>query len=334
MNNYPFIQQIGIELHIMCQLLFQGLGNQPGEDRNYITLGFTTVFTSPFITSPLGGRYNQFCVAGKEQRAQENSWPAQGLKASKWQTCNYSNVCLMLSFLFFTQQQHGYKEKRKQTFKAVLSSVPNERHSSWILSLFSLAWDHCRLIWGRRLLGRLRKWVHRKYRNPQREDALGEGSSYKREVLSTQSLWRVWLFRDPMDCSPPGSSVHRITQARMLEWVAIFFSRGSSPPRNWTQVSCLTGTFFITAPCGRKGAHQSLRKECTRLVWGTLTRCFQLEQRQSVRKGRGNSTGRWHWITEYLLMLRLGVWTWLCKMMRNQWGTTDEREIWRIQCSK
>ena len=69
MNNYPFIQQIGIELHIMCQLLFQGLGNQPGEDRNYITLGFTTVFTSPFITSPLGGRYNQFCVAGKEQRA-------------------------------------------------------------------------------------------------------------------------------------------------------------------------------------------------------------------------------------------------------------------------
>ena len=80
---FPFIQQIGIELHIMCQLLFQGLGNQPGEDRNYITLGFTTVFTSPFITSPLGGRYNQFCVAGKEQRAQENSRPAQGLKASK-----------------------------------------------------------------------------------------------------------------------------------------------------------------------------------------------------------------------------------------------------------
>ena len=37
---------------------------------------------------------------------------------------------------------------------------------------------------------------------------------------------------DPMDCSPPGSSVHGILQARILEWVAIFFSRGSSPPRN------------------------------------------------------------------------------------------------------
>ena len=44
-----------------------------------------------------------------------------------------------------------------------------------------------------------------------------------------------------MDCSPPGSSVHRILQARVLEWVAISFSRGSSWPRNWTWVSCISG---------------------------------------------------------------------------------------------
>ena len=37
---------------------------------------------------------------------------------------------------------------------------------------------------------------------------------------------------DPMDCSPPGSSVHRILQARILEWVAIFFSRGSCQPKD------------------------------------------------------------------------------------------------------
>ena len=37
---------------------------------------------------------------------------------------------------------------------------------------------------------------------------------------------------DPKDCSPPGSFVHRIFQARILEWVAISFSRGSSQPRN------------------------------------------------------------------------------------------------------
>ena len=42
----------------------------------------------------------------------------------------------------------------------------------------------------------------------------------------------VWFFATPMNCSPPGSSVHGILQARILEWVAIPFSRGSSWPRN------------------------------------------------------------------------------------------------------
>ena len=49
---------------------------------------------------------------------------------------------------------------------------------------------------------------------------------------------------DPMDCSPPGSSVHGILQARVLEWVAIPFSKGSSQPSNQTQVSCIAGGFF------------------------------------------------------------------------------------------
>ena len=44
--------------------------------------------------------------------------------------------------------------------------------------------------------------------------------------------------------SLPGSSVHGILQARVLEWVAISFSRGSSQPRNWTLVSCIAGRFF------------------------------------------------------------------------------------------
>ena len=54
--------------------------------------------------------------------------------------------------------------------------------------------------------------------------------------VHVQSLSHVWL-RNPMDCSPLGSSVHGILQARILEGVAIFFSRGASRPRNWTQVS-------------------------------------------------------------------------------------------------
>ena len=48
-------------------------------------------------------------------------------------------------------------------------------------------------------------------------------------------------FCEPMDCTPPGSSVHGILQARMLEWVAISFSRGSSQPRNRTRMSCIAG---------------------------------------------------------------------------------------------
>ena len=44
---------------------------------------------------------------------------------------------------------------------------------------------------------------------------------------------------NPMVCSPPGSSVHGISQARILEWVTISFSRGSSRPRDWTCISCI-----------------------------------------------------------------------------------------------
>ena len=47
-----------------------------------------------------------------------------------------------------------------------------------------------------------------------------------------------------MDCSPPGSSVRGILQARILEWVAISFSKGSSQPRDGTQVSHIAGRRF------------------------------------------------------------------------------------------
>ena len=47
-----------------------------------------------------------------------------------------------------------------------------------------------------------------------------------------------------MDCSPPDSSLHGILQARVLKWVAIPFSGGSSPPRDRTQVSCIAGRIF------------------------------------------------------------------------------------------
>ena len=51
-------------------------------------------------------------------------------------------------------------------------------------------------------------------------------------------------FCDPMDYSPPGSFVHGIPQARILEWGAIPFSRVSSRPRDQAWVSCTAGRFF------------------------------------------------------------------------------------------
>ena len=56
---------------------------------------------------------------------------------------------------------------------------------------------------------------------------------------------------DPMDCSPPGSSVREILQARILEWVAPPSSRVSSQPRDWTCISCITGGFFTAESPGK-----------------------------------------------------------------------------------
>ena len=51
---------------------------------------------------------------------------------------------------------------------------------------------------------------------------------------------------NPMDCSPPGSSVHGILQARILEWVAVPSSKGSFQPKDQTCVSCIAGRFFTS----------------------------------------------------------------------------------------
>ena len=60
------------------------------------------------------------------------------------------------------------------------------------------------------------------------------GSDFRGSVKSECSLLSCIRLWDPMDCSPPGSSVHGILQAGILEWVVIIFSRGSSWPRDWT----------------------------------------------------------------------------------------------------
>ena len=73
-------------------------------------------------------------------------------------------------------------------------------------------------------------------------------------ILHPQSLQSCPTLCDPMDCSLPGSFVHGIFQVRILEQIAMPSSRGSSRPRDWTQVSCvfcITGSFFTAEPLGK-----------------------------------------------------------------------------------
>ena len=66
----------------------------------------------------------------------------------------------------------------------------------------------------------------------------------KKESKESQVAQSCPTLCNPVDCSLPGSSVHAIFQARILEWVAVSFSRGSSQLRDQTQVSCIVGRHF------------------------------------------------------------------------------------------
>ena len=64
-------------------------------------------------------------------------------------------------------------------------------------------------------------------------------SWHQNHLVVVWSLSHIWFLFDPMGCSPPGFSVHRIFQVIILEWVAISSSRGSSWPRDRTHFSCI-----------------------------------------------------------------------------------------------
>ena len=76
-------------------------------------------------------------------------------------------------------------------------------------------------------------------------------------LFVAQSCPTFWV---PMDGGPPGSSVHGILQVRILEWIIISFSRGSSWPRDRTRVSRIVGIFFTVWATGKShlSAHQCL----------------------------------------------------------------------------
>ena len=138
----------------------------------------------------------------------------------------------------------------------------------WVLGLQSHKWRNCG--WGRSKLPK----AYSRLIADRAGSELGFPFSFTRSfvclfVFHTLVCWMLfvchfcelwwWWFShyvvsdscDPMDYSPPGSSVHGISQTRILEWVAISFFRGSSQPRDLTQVSYVAGRFFTTEPTGK-----------------------------------------------------------------------------------
>ena len=92
---------------------------------------------------------------------------------------------------------------------------------------------------------------------------------------------------DPMDCSLPGSSVHGMLQVRILEWVAIPFSKRSFQPWDWTWVSCIAGKFF-TVWATREAARQ---KPPSGQEWSWSIRSSQSRSgRARLRAWRGGAS--------------------------------------------
>ena len=79
-----------------------------------------------------------------------------------------------------------------------------------------------------------------------------QGIFQARTFTHAEALLLCPTLYDPLDCSPPGSSVHEIFRARIMEWVAIFFSRGSSWHRDRTCVSCFGRLVLYSCATGKE----------------------------------------------------------------------------------
>ena len=120
-----------------------------------------------------------------------------------------------VSFRFL--QYHLVLKKDKKTFILMFTHSETCRHFSHPPSVLN-----CPLVTSKLYLS-----------------AICSSNVFTLEILCVCVLSRVRLFETPMDCSLPGSSLHGVL-ARILEWVAIYYSRGSSRPRDRTRISCIS----------------------------------------------------------------------------------------------
>ena len=99
-----------------------------------------------------------------------------------------------------------------------------------------------------------------------------DGVACVRVCMCTQLCPTLW---NPMDCSPPDSSAHKIFQTRPLEWVAIFSSSGSSWPRDWTRISCVSSLQVNSLPLSYLGSQAYEQKTFLTVLeaWGPSFGC-------------------------------------------------------------
>ena len=93
---------------------------------------------------------------------------------------------------------------------------------------------------------------------------------------AAKSLQSCLTLCNPIDGSPPGSPIPGILQARTLEWVAISFSRGSSRPRDRTQVSCIAGRFLLSEPSGKTQDYPVQKRTAAAAAAKSLQSCLTL----------------------------------------------------------
>ena len=141
--------------------------------------------------------------------------------------------------------------------------------------------------------------------------AIGEGGNRIR-----------WLDNNTnsMDCSPPGSSVHGISQARILEWVAISFSKGSSQPRGQTCISCLAYRFFTTEPPGKPLNGLLVSKTeflCFLKVWAPRFRRLEQEDSHRLRTRKPEPTSP--------VCHSQGVWTQARCLFNESWTSLTKK---------
>ena len=143
------------------------------------------------------------------------------------------------------------------------------------LSSFSCGAEH--IGWGCyqtqvRLLTILKPVLERQALIERKGCFIQEASSLEESMKVKVKVKSCLTLCDPMDCSLSGSSIRGILQARILEWVAISFSRGSSQPRDWTRVSLIAGRCFTIwtareAPSSRE-RHTYVQKSIPKILFG------------------------------------------------------------------